>query len=156
MIASWDSIMSQLLQAKIVLQAKLRVTLYYRKIFKCNQTSRTPTGPKQPWKTMALTETSFGQLSLIFCTSGAESYQEEHWRPIWQCARFGWDDLIYMTRPSKEERIEICWKRSILKLEEDLDFISDGKLSNIDDELYQAWDVCAILLSPIWYKIYLS
>ena len=91
--------------------------------------------------------------SLIFCTSGAESYQEEHWRPMWQCACFGWDDLIYMTRPSKEERIEICCKRSILKLEEDLDFISDGKLPNIDGELYQAWDVCAILLSPLLYKI---
>ena len=68
---------------------------------------------------------------------------------LWQCACFGWDDLIYMTRPSKEERIEICCKRSVLKLEEDLDFISDGKLSNIDGELYQAWDVCAILLSAM-------
>ena len=148
MIASWDSIMSQRLQAKIVRQAKLRVTLYYRKIFKCNQTSRTPTGPKQPWKTMALTQTSFGQV-LYFVLCGAESCQEEHWRLMWQCACFGWDDLIYMTRPSKEERIEICCKRSILKLEGDLDFISDGKLSNIDGELYQAWDVFAVLLSPM-------
>ena len=74
---------------------------------------------------------------LYFVLSGAESYQEEHWRLMWQCACVGWDDLIYMTRPSKEERIEICCKRSILKLEEDLDFISDGKLSNIDRDLYQ-------------------
>lgn len=34
-------------------------------------------------------------------------------------------------------------------MEEDLDFISDGKLSNIDGELYQALDVCAILLSSM-------
>ena len=65
-IVSWDSIMSQRLQVKIVLQAKLRVTLYHRKIFKCNQTSRTPTGPEQPWKTMALTETSFGKSYILY------------------------------------------------------------------------------------------
>ena len=79
------------------------------------------------------------------CGEDRVEINQEDWRPMWPCACFG-GDPIYIGRPSKKETIEIWCKKSSVFENGKRPRFHRGKLSYIDGELYQAWDVWAVNL----------